>query len=569
MKRPPARLSPEFAFVALTLVLLVFMAVAMHRSAAQESITWDEAGHIPHGYGYLATGNFWFDQVHPALPRLLAGLPLLAVEPRVATEHPSWRRYDFLGYRQLFLFGNRLKPDTLVSLARLPTMLCTLLLALALVLWTRRRFGTAAGAIAVSLFALDPNILAYGRYATTEILTATAFFLTFICWGAHLESRRVRYLVAAGVFTGVALATKTSMLFLFGLLPLLYLIRWWQRPDQHSLPRLVASMLVVGMVSVAVVGAVYWPVTWELIRQGGQPMADHVDPSTPVGRTFQKLAVTFHLPLHPYLMSYYWIAKTNEHGTPGYLLGEVSNLGWWYYYPVALLVKSTTAFLAGLFVALGAMAGWLARPRSLASLRSLPFCWYTVSIPPAVYFGLTFLTNINSGSRHLIPALPFLFCLIGAVLGHETHAPLLRRLRLATLSVLAVMLVTESAIAYPHYLAFFNLPSGGSDYGRHYLVDSSLDWGQDLKGLARYVEKENTGEICLAYFGMDSPEYRGIPNRPLQPSDSPESLDCIAAVSATYLAGMYLPGGGNYNWLHNREPVARIGHSIYLYDLRK
>ncbi len=544
------------------------MAAAMFSSARRKSVTWDEAGHIAHGYGYLATGNFWFDQAHPALPRLLAGLPLKAVEPRVPTEHHSWRNFEFVDYRELFLFRNRVDADTIVLLSRISTMLCTLLLGLALALWCKRQFGTLSAAIALALFAFDPNILAFGHYATTEIFTAATLFATVIAWGAYLESRKLRFLAATGLFAGLALATKTSMVYILGLLPLLALVYWRLHRRKAGLGRMAVSFVIVVVLAAVVIGAVYWPETRVQMKYGAQPLAEHVSPDTDTGAKFHWLATTFDLPMHPYLMTYYWIGLRNEQGAPGYFLGEVSNAGWWYYYPAALLVKGTTAFLAGLFIAAGAVAGLLARRSLLPALRSAPFAWYLVTIPPAIYFGFALTANIASGSRLLLPIYPFLFAFIGGVLGHALESPRLLRIRNAAIATLAVLLVVESALAHPHYLAFFNLPSGGSRHGHHYLVDSSLDWGQDLKGLAAYVQAEGVEEVCLAYFGMDNPEYRQIPYRYLNPSDNPEELDCLAAVSVNYLQGFRLPGEA-YSWFEDREPDHRIGHSIYLYDLRK
>ena len=109
--------------------------------------------------------------------------------------------------------------------------------------------------------------------------------------------------------------------------------------------------------------------------------------------------------------------------------------------------------------------------------------------------------------------------------------------------------VTESLCAWPNYLAFFNQLVGGSRNGYQYLVDSSLDWGQDLPGLHQWLEKNlpkaSSTNVYLSYFGTGDPKYYGIKAQ-LLPGylevDSPQSFplrDGIYCLSATMLQGVY------------------------------
>ena len=60
----------------------------------------------------------------------------------------------------------------------------------------------------------------------------------------------------------------------------------------------------------------------------------------------------------------------------------------------------------------------------------------------------------------------------------------------------------------------FNQIVGGSANGWRHLVDSSLDWGQDLPGLAQWLERNNPGpsraSVFLAYFGTGDPRHEGM-----------------------------------------------------------
>jgi hypothetical protein len=187
-----------------------------------------------------------------------------------------------------------------------------------------------------------------------------------------------------------------------------------------------------------------------------------------------------------------------------------------------------------------------------------------VLLPPVVYFALCMRSHVNIGVRHLLPIYPFLYIALAAALSRGRWRA---RALLAGLAFVAV----ESAAIYPHYLAFFNVFAGGPNNGPRYLVDSNLDWGQDLKNLKLYASAHGIKKLCICYFGRSSMSYYKF-----EYTDVPEtrdvarraSMDCVAAVSATPLAGSYV-GADAFRWLRERKPMAKIGYSIYLYDLRK
>ena len=177
------------------------------------------------------------------------------------------------------------------------------------------------------------------------------------------------------------------------------------------------------------------------------------------------------------------------------------------------------------------------------------------------------MTNkVATGERHLLPLYPFLFAGVAAVVANHAW-PLRKHL----LPAITVLLIAESALVYPHYLAFFNFAAGGPGAGPRYLLDSNLDWGQDLGHLRDYWVAQGSPKLCLLYFGNALPEYYGIQadRVPLTGEIAEqESANCLAAVSATPLYGLYMPSG-SLDWLRKRAPVAKVGYSIYVYDLRK
>ena len=154
--------------------------------------------------------------------------------------------------------------------------------------------------------------------------------------------------------------------------------------------------------------------------------------------------------------------------------------------------------------------------------------------------------------------------------------------RIAGVAVVAALLafwVQERVRVYPHDLAFFNSLAGGPDRGAEWLVDSNLDWGQDLKPLARWLEEHQIRRVNLAYFGTADPRYYGIDATYLEGSELlvPEEvlgrpeLPGYVAVSETLLAGVYGDSSRRefYRGLERQQPVAVIGHSIRVYWVTK
>src|SRR4029077_3442366 len=126
--------------------------------------------------------------------------------------------------------------------------------------------------------------------------------------------------------------------------------------------------------------------------------------------------------------------------------------------------------------------------------------------------------------------------------------------------VLAVLLATESLMIYPHYLAFFNVLAGGPTNGRRLLVDSNLDWGQDVRKLKRYMDQHGIARVCIAYFGTADFDHYGLGFETLAYTRKEAEVMArggVLAVSATLLEGVYVSEDA-FAWLREKEPIARV-----------
>jgi hypothetical protein len=181
--------------------------------------------------------------------------------------------------------------------------------------------------------------------------------------------------------------------------------------------------------------------------------------------------------------------------------------------------------------------------------------------------------RINIGLRHILPIYPLVMLAAAAaakeLLGTKrSRGPIV-------LAVLTLFWLFEFGRSYPDNLAFFNQLVGGPANGAKYLVDSNLDWGQDLKPLKAWMDRNGVANINLAYFGSADPAYYHItctylPGSPFFVPDESIGLPQLpgyVAVSVTVLTGVYFDERGRafYKALREQEPLAAIGHSIHVY----
>ncbi|MBT0652292.1 ArnT family glycosyltransferase [Geomobilimonas luticola] len=511
----------------LVILLLSVFFIQSYSSLKSKSASFDEV--IYFGIGkYLLLNQKWDIMgsiVHPPLTYYLNSLPFLFVD-----EDKSLWQYEnverdliFLGasdiYRgQRFLASPENHNDRLLIQSRMMTLLVALLLGWYVYRFGRDLYGEWAGLLALLLFTFCPNTLALSGIAVPDIpLTAFSFIFIYYLWKC-LRDRGTLNILLAGFFLGLALLCKFTALILLPIAGMLCLM-----VACFEQKRVVTPALIIGGVSIFLLLA---------------------------GYGFQ---------LTPFLQGMIYRINQVEGGHLSFLMGEYSHKGWWYYYPVAFLLKTPLAFIMMLSVALV----FLAKARG-AALRDALFLF----IPAAVIFLLFCSSSYSVALRYILPMYPFLFVLAGSLATEET--------RFKPLIVVGVLwYIGASLYIAPHYLAYFNELAGGPDNGYRYLVDGNLDWGQDLKGLKKFMDNNGVQRITFSYFGADSPRRYGIdydwlpsyhlenlhPDRPI-----PAPEEQLVAVSATNLMGTYLEPHDQYALLRNKKPVAKIGYSIFVYD---
>ena len=533
------------------------------RSALGETQTWDEGIHISAGYSYLTLGDYSWNIEHPPLVKIVSAMPLAALGLVAERFGPDGKLKDQVHYGVDFLYANRRPADTILIAARSANILLTLLFIAALAWWTRRRWGPAAGLCAAALCAFDPNLIAHGRYVTTDYPLTVFFFFSCVLWVEYLESGGRKRLLAASAAFALAMIVKFSAILLIPPLGLLYAICWVRRPKEFPVRRaFAAAAALTGVLALAVI-VVYWPETVRCFRTKVVPLATVVNQENIIGQALAWLGLKLHLPAHAYLYGLAAVAEHNSGGHESYLLGMRSKTGFWYYFPVVFAVKSTVTALAATLLVIVASV-WAFVRRGFKAITPMAL---GLALPPLMYFVFSMTSAINLGMRHILPIYPFLYVGAAALLA---QVPQTWRFTLL-MAVLCTGQIAECASIDPDYLAFFNTLAGGPGRGPEYLVDSNIDWGQDVKKLVHWLDAHGTRRARVFYFGNAQLRYYGIKELGYpDPLDQKgwDAIDDYCVANVTPLEGIYSPLNALAP-LRLRQPIAKIGWSMYVYDLRK
>lgn len=534
------------------MLVLVLFYVVLLAAAATKSATFDEPGHATAGLSYWLTSDYRLNPENGLLPQRWFGLALLGARtgfPDAGQE--AWRLADTWRLADQWLYRSGQDASGILWRGRAAAGVFAVALGAMVWLWSRRLFGPAGGMISLLLYVLNPNVLAHGALMTSD-LAGTLFFLIFLwCFHRLLEAMTPGRVVLSAVALGLLALSKMSAVLALPMMLLLAALRLLdRRPLLLGVARIVSGgwrqagvLAGVAAVQVPIVLATIWagygfrfaahpsgdpaqshfPLPWEVVL--GQSEAATSTPPAVTGTARQGpppsltvRAITFarrhRLVPEACLYGYAHVWRFSRH-RGGFLNGQIHLSGSPWFFPYAFAVKTPLAGL-GLFLlaAAGLVLAWR-QPGSPASDRSPPIArsWSTADVSPllvliAVYGCAAIVSDLNIGLRHLLPVFPALFILGGAAAwwfstGAGTRVA-------ATLCFLLALLLVEMAAWFPHYLAYFNGLVRPSAAYRH-LVDSSLDWGQDLPALRQQLARRPAGEVpFLAYFGTASPAGHGI-----------------------------------------------------------
>ncbi|MBU2472656.1 glycosyltransferase family 39 protein [Patescibacteria group bacterium] len=569
--------------------LLVLMLGLAFFSIKDRANTMDELAHTPAGYSYIIKKDMRLNPEHPPLLKDLAGLSILIGSKITKTliyfpdQVKSWQE-DLNGqwdFGREFLFRNNNDADKIIFFARLPMLLIMLVLGWYVFRWAREIYGNKAGLLALFLYSLSPTFLAHGRLVTTDVGAAAAFFISIYYLVKWLEKPNRKNMVIAGLVFGLALLTKFSLVLLIPYF--IFIVFVWalinnplKNPWFYRLLKAGIGLLLIGLIGMALIWPVYQFHTWNypvekqladaqanLKTYGGRWLADPVIwmSDKPILR-----------PYGQFFTGLLMVIQRSAGGNTTYFLGEISNQAWSYYFPTVFLIKVPLAFLILILLAISRLnIKTDSQNKALVKLTKFSLISFFI-----LFWFVSVRSNLNIGIRHILPTFPILYVLISGQI-----AKVLEKDK-KFIKILVIILLLWYGLgtinAYPNFISYFNELIGGSSQGYKYVTDSNLDWGQDLKQLAQFIEENNIEMIYIDYFGGDDLNYRfGDKYQPWWGDRNPNELPSNGwlAVSTTLLQGGrgktvhgYNEKTDYYNWLNQYEPVEIINNSIFIYQIK-
>ena len=579
------------------LLLLIYFALGLDH-ITHASITFDEGPHLAVGYTTLRTGDFRLQPVHihPPLANVLAAAPLLAQDDLPNPRDVGGWEINSLSAITDAVVWQYSHPARIATAGRVPILLVGVLLGALIHRCASDLGGRKAGLLALILYALDPNMIAHGSLITTDmvatfLIVATMYIssrnLGFSIADFRAGGKKQEYtsdgwkvvsrLLAIGSLLGLAQLAKVSALMLIPVVGFLLFLRTYRDVPpahrasslQHLTLRFTVHVLAVFLFAVFIVWAGYG---FEIAAVPGFPIA---------------LPAATHIRIFLALRDHY------DLGHPTFLQGQVRDHGWWTYFPIAFVLKTPLPTLL--------LAAWsLVRLAFNALRQTLHFKLRALShmglwLFPLLYAVSSLFSTVNIGYRHLLPVLPFLYIGIGITVStkdavrrkklgirnekladqesrsQRPASSIRRRAANLTFYALVVWLALGTVTLAPYYLTFFNELAGGATNGYRHLVDSNLDWGQNLWDLRRWMREHNESHVSYAHYSPARPDVYGIRADFLPPD--PRAVDFtpwnpapgLYAIGATVLQGPYAPDVNTYAWFRAREPDAVLGNALFVY----
>ena len=557
--------SRSWEVVLLTGMLLAFLVVSL-LLLRQKGLFIDDSMHMPAGYSYLLTHDYRLNQEHPPLIKLLSGLGVLRVRPEFPFDSPGWEQAatpedpddGMTKIEEAFFERNAKEFERIAWYGRLPMLIVPVLLLLAVWWLARQMFGPVGGLIAAFLLASEPNIIGNSIVVQNDVASALATVLFVLAlkrfvskpgaWIGQRTGGRIINALLLGGALGIALATKYSLLVLA--------------------PVALGIFFVRGL--------------WLLIRKQFSVKSDVLLPLLAFATAYLVLIAFYSFKVNtPWLLPRYFIygvdmvRQATREGRPAFLLGQVSDTGWWYYFPVAFALKTTIPFL---LTSIGGLV-WA----TVEVIRHKRFVLLYALLPSLLYLAATMASHLNIGVRHLLPMFPFV-----AVAGAGFVTTLInlaaQRDRRLSLTLAILLLAPSLAIAiltFPNYLTYFSPLAGGAEHGWEKLSDANVETGQEVKTLAKYLKARGQTRVTgvmvggefLRFYGVELEDFAGWEEDDDDDGDeaadqsSPAPDTDYVAIGAWYFTEIDLTDKQRtiIEIYRKQKPEAMVGNSIFVF----
>jgi hypothetical protein len=521
-----------------TLIAVLLTGLAMARMATTFrvlSATTDEAVHIAAGLEIYQFHSYQAQRENPPLPHLV-----MAAAPYLGGMRFDPSRPWPLQLRDIFQDGKH-KYERNLFLARCGNLVFFALAAVVIWFAARDDLGAEGALLAVLLFTTEPVVMGYAALATQDISATAGFILALLAFRSMLPSPTIGRALLFGAAFGIGILCKFSNI---GYVPaaavavtLVRLLR--DSVMRKRLARVIVLMLPAALVTLLTIWAGYGFTTGA--RAELRPFESAFGPR--VVALLSHIGPSTHIPAIDFFIGIAGLIHISQKSLNSYLCGQISTTGWWWYFAFAMALKTTIAalvlFVSGAFLARG-------------SLRTAWLEWTAAAL---AVICLAMTSPLDIGVRYILPAYAPL-----AIAAATCALAMLRASRPLQVigTVVLVVQIGTSALAHPDYFPYFNA-FAGHEPGR-YLIDSNLDWGQDVLRLRKTARELKITRLSTSIMSIVDYDALGFP--PTVAADPWRATHGWVAVSEQSFRLGTLNGG--WTWLPP-TPYIRAGKSIRLY----
>lgn len=594
-------------------LMLMLHAALVGRSAMLQSPTLNEPGHLVAGLSHWDSGDFTLYRVNPPLVRVIAAVPVI-LRGYIA----DWSGYyEHIGARPVFEMGenfiavNGRDSIHLFILARWACIPLSLIGAWICYLWARDLFGHASGLMACSLWCFSPMVLGHASMIAPDAHASSLGLAACYTFWKWLKQPTWAQAIITGGVLGLAELAKTTLILFYPLWPLIWLL--YRLPIRHEMTRsrwtreagMLALRMLVGLyvLNLGYLGGGSFTKLNEFQFVSEMLGGEGAQEAQGKNRFHDTWFGEIYVPLPSNYVIGIDVQQRDfeDFSRPSYLRGRYEAKGWWYYYAYAILVKAPLGTLG--LIALSLVVAMVGQSPQIRKHDLL------VLLSPAVviFIAASIKSGFSHHSRYVLPCVPFMFIwvsqlavhirvlaftAIGLISRRWTIARVtLQRRQSVAVGICTTFLLSWSIISslavYPHSIAYFNEAVGGPKSGPEHLLNSNIDWGQDLLFLERWILDQNDDytPVFLAFDNYYSPfdlEIARIQPWPFE-KDAPEPeaiADGYYAISVNQLYEFPWPVRGRERCryfidarpmahLRKLEPAAWAGYSIRVFTAKQ
>ncbi|MFA5030596.1 MAG: glycosyltransferase family 39 protein [Patescibacteria group bacterium] len=576
-------------FISLLITIFIIGGAALCWLAWHETQTIDEGVHISAGYSYLKTGDYRLNPEHPPLAKQIAALPILFLKPTLPTNTEAWDTADQWQFAQEFLYKSGNNSQLILFLGRLPIIFLTILLGVCIARWAYELGGKISSLVATILYFSSPVILTHGHLITTDVPVALGVFATAYFFTKALRSPKKLWIFLTAFAYAFAIDVKFTGVILVVFIPLIYWIvsyyctsRFTHLKFSHFI-KLFSAMIIFGALLAFITTGC------QTLKSVDDPFlgTHHIQLATEfIGKlpenthwainTYLWILNNVTFPGYPYVTGLFEFMTHFESGHESYFLGTYTDFGNIWYFPVAILIKTRLAVMVLLSLILTLFVKqsfwvWKFKLQKKSFLKKITE-WlktfnpesFVLFLIPTIFFLSALQSKVNIGVRHILLVYPFMFIGISMLWSIQIKK---RRVFIGIITSILGIAILSTIMIWPFPMAYFSEAVGGASQGYKYMLDSNLDWGQNLPYVKEYLTKNKINTICLGYFGQGHFSSETISVKPLYDDATikkHEPINCVVVISAQMLYNR----DNTFTWLKKLQPTEVIGYGLYVYDLR-